>query len=111
MDSEAVIPKQFFRQPLLPVAVLIGKGFYDMNERIEFWRGFAGGLLVGVVVGAFSYFSSKEAKTSRRISSSSDDRKDRGALPQPLEMTGRSLPIQIDAVEKGTIRAGVPISS
>jgi hypothetical protein len=28
-----------------------------MNERIDFWRGFTGGLLAGVAIGAFIYFS------------------------------------------------------
>jgi hypothetical protein len=32
-----------------------------MIDRVDFWRGFAGGILVGVVVGAFTYFSPKNA--------------------------------------------------
>jgi hypothetical protein len=38
-----------------------------MSERIDFWRGFAGGLLVGVVVGAFTYFSPKDGSESRSM--------------------------------------------
>ena len=37
------------------------RGPIMMNERVDFWRGFAGGILVGVVVGAFTYFSPKNA--------------------------------------------------
>jgi hypothetical protein len=35
-----------------------------MSERMDFWRGFTGGFLAGVVVGAFIYFSPKNIDTA-----------------------------------------------
>jgi len=46
-----------------------------MMERIDYWRGFTGGLIAGVAIGAWIYFSSR---TERKIidSESFDHRPD-----------------------------------
>jgi hypothetical protein len=38
-----------------------------MSDRIDFWRGFAGGMLTGIVVGAFTYFSAKNPNDDKTI--------------------------------------------
>jgi len=58
-----------------------------MSERIEFWRGFAGGLLAGVVVGAFSYLA-KDTNEGRVVS-----------LAEQIEERTNSLPLHRESAE------------
>ena len=44
-----------------------------MSERIDFWRGFSGGLLAGVVVGAFIYLSPKNAEETASMNPEMSD--------------------------------------
>jgi hypothetical protein len=44
------------------------------NERIDFWRGFSGGLLAGVAIGAFIYFSPRNSSETGALTDAGGDR-------------------------------------
>jgi hypothetical protein len=56
-----------------------------MTERMDFWRGFAGGLLAGVVIGSFTYFSPRDTDDHPAATFADLDKNRASEKPMPLK--------------------------